>query len=213
MHRRRLGAAAIALATLAAQGCDVAQGLWFAIVHRSDAPPRDEMRRIEAREATLVRTLPHVRVAIAPVVVLGREPRYDAAAAERLAAALRARGVPGATSTGAPIALPFRGQPNEAAILWARTAALSAHVAAGPPPDADYVLLVDVLGLTEGGGVGAVHAMAVTREGAIAYVKLWNSHQPLHKEIRPRSLDDAGRMVVTDLSRRAGLAGGADGAR
>jgi hypothetical protein len=77
-------------------------------------------------------------------------------------------------------------------------------VAAHPAADADYVLLVDVFGAPERGVVGAVHAMAVTRTGAMAYRGLWNSHQALYKEFRPRSLDDVAEMVAADLGRRDG---------
>jgi hypothetical protein len=38
----------------------------------------------------------------------------------------------------------------------------------------------------------------------MAYRRLWNSHQALYKEIQPHSLDDAIRMVVTDLARNSG---------
>jgi len=67
--------------------------------------------------------------------------------------------------------------------------------------DADYVLAVDVLGAPERGSVGAVHAMAVTARGELAYHAIWNSHQDLYKEIQPRTLDDANKMVIADLAR------------
>ena len=61
-----------------------------------------------------------------------------------------------------------------------------------------------MLGAPERGSIGAVHVMAVTATGEMAYRRLWNSHQPLYKEVQPRSLDDVVQMVVTDLSRSAG---------
>ncbi len=68
----------------------------------------------------------------------------------------------------------------------------------------DYVLLVDVFGLrSQGLPLGAVHAMAVTGLGEMAYGAAWNSYQPLYKEFKPTSLNEAARMVVADLTRPA----------
>jgi hypothetical protein len=76
-------------------------------------------------------------------------------------------------------------------------------VRAHPVADADYVLAVDVMGAPERGAVGAVHAVTVTGQGALVYRGAWNSHQDLYQEFKPRSIDDATRMVLTDLTRRA----------
>ena len=192
------------LMSACAQGCAIAKGLYVAVVHDSGAPPREERARIDAREAEMLRELSRRRLVVLPVAVLGRSPtRYDTAAAEAIARRLRAEGFSLTTADSAGPSLPFEPQVNEAAIFWARFHALAGEIAAHPRRDADYVLLVDVFGAPERGLVGAVHAMAVTGTGEMAYRGLWNSHQPLYKEFQPRSLDDAARMVATDIVRRS----------
>lgn len=189
-----------------AQGCALAEGLYSAVVHNSGAPSRVERDQIEQREAELLRELPRRRVVILPVAVLGRDTRFDTGAAAAIAEGLRRNGISGAAAATTEVSLPFKPQPNEAAIFWSRFKALAAHVSSHPQTDTDYVLLVDVFGAPEGGTVGAVHAMAVTGEGEMAYSGFWNSHQALYKEVRPRSLEEAARMVVTDLTRKSALA-------
>jgi hypothetical protein len=187
-----------------AGGCSIVRALYVAVVHNSGAPPHEEMVRIDEREREFLRTLSHRRVLILPVAVLGRTVRSDTATAVAIAEQLRARNLGLASVGGEPIVLPFERQPNEAVILWSRFKALAASVAAHPRNDIDYVVQVDVLGSPERGSIGAVHVMAVTAAGEMAYRRLWNSHQALYKEVQPRSLDDVVRMVVTDLSRGAG---------
>ena len=189
-----------------AQGCALAEGLYSAVVHNSGAPSRAELDRIEQREAELVRELPRRRVVILPVAVLGRGTRFDTGAATAIAEGLRRNGISGAAAATTEVHLPFEPQPNEAAIFWSRFKALAAYVASQPRADADYVVLVDVFGAPEAGTVGAVHAMAVTSDGEMAYSGFWNNHQALYKEVRPRSLDDAAEMVVTDLTRKSAQA-------
>jgi len=192
----------LALATGCAQGCALTKALYVAVVHNSGAPPRAERDRIDVRESEMLKRLEGSRVVVLPVTILGRDRRYDSIAAAKLAESLSVRGVR-ATATGVPIVLPYEPQPNELLTLWTRFEALGDSVHAHPLPDADYVLALDVMGAPERGSVGAVHAMAVTGTGELAYRALWNSHQALFQEIKPRSLDDASRMVVTDLARRS----------
>jgi len=192
----------LALAAGCAQGCAITKALYVAVVHNSGAPPRAERDQIDVREAEMLKRLTGSRVVVLPVAILGRERRYDSTAAVKLAESLSVRGVR-ATVAGAPIVLPYEAQPNEMLTFWTRFKALGDSVRARPVPDADYVLALDVMGAPERESVGAVHAMAVTGTGELAYRALWNSHQALFQEIKPRSLDDASRMVMTDLARRS----------
>jgi hypothetical protein len=190
----------LVLLSVLASGCSIVRALYIAVVHNSGAPPREELARIDERERELLGTLPSKRVLILPVVILGRTVRYDTATSVAIAAQLRAneRGI--ALAGTDSLVLPFEPQPNELAILWSRFHALAASVSDRPRTDVDYVVLVDVLGAPDHGSVGAVHVMAVTGNGTMAFRRLWNSHQPLYKEIRPHSLDDVVRMVVRGFS-------------
>jgi hypothetical protein len=194
----------IALLSACAGGCSMARALYVAVVHNSDAPPRKELARIDERERELARTLSSRRVLILPVAVLGGTVRYDTAAAAAIATQLRAKNLAIAMAGTDSLVLPFQRQPNEALTLWTRFKALSANITEHPRTGADYVVQVDVLGAPDRGSIGAVHVMAVTGKGEMAYRRLWNSHQALYKEIQPRSMEDAVRMVVTDLARNAG---------
>ncbi len=185
-----------------AQGCAIGKALYLAVVHNSGAPPRAERDRIDVREAAMLANLGRARVLVLPVTILGREQRFDSAAAVRFADSLKALGVQ-AKASGTAVPLPYEPQPNELFTFWTRFKALGDWVRAHPASDADYVLAIDVLGAPERGSVGAVHAMAVTARGELAYRALWNSHQDLYKEIQPRTLDDANKMVITDLARRS----------
>lgn len=201
--RKLLQLLPLALIAGCAQGCAITKALYVAVVHNSGAPPRAERDRIDVRESEMLRRLAGSRVVVLPVTILGRDRRYDATAAAKLAESLSVRGVR-ATVAAAPMPLPYEAQPNELLTLWTRFKALGDSVRSHPVADADYVLAVDVLGAPERGSVGAVHAMAVTGTGGeLTYRALWNSHQALYQEIKPRSLDDASRMVVTDLARRS----------
>jgi hypothetical protein len=184
-----------------AQGCGIGRALYLAVVHNSGAPPRAERERIDAREAVMLANLGRARVVVLPMTILGREARFDSAAAVRFADSLAALGVR-VRASGTAVSLPYEPQPNELFTFWTRFRALGDWVRAHPVSDADYVLAVDVLGAPERGSVGAVHAMAVTSTGELAYHALWNSHQPLYQKIQPRSTDDAIRMVADDWRQR-----------
>ncbi len=194
------------LTGLSAQSCAVAKGLYSAVVHNSGAPSRADRAMMDARQAEFLRDLPQRRIVILPVAVLGRDRRSDTAAATAIARALRNNGIAAATASTADLSLPFEPQPNEAAIFWSRFKALAVYVAAHPQGDPDYVMLVDVFGAPDRGLIPAVHVMAVTGKGEMAYRRTWNSQQSLYKEFKPRSLGDAGRMVVADLERRSASA-------
>jgi len=183
-----------------AQGCAIGKALYIAVVHNSGAPSRAERDRIAARESVMVRNLPQRRLVVLPVAVLARGSRVDSSASVQLAGSLSARGVH-AVPVATPVWLPYEPQPNELFTFWTRFKALGDSIHAHPVSDADYVLAVDVLGTPERGSVGAVHAMAVTADGQLAYHAIWNSHQSLYQQVRPTSLDDANRMVITDLTR------------
>ena len=69
---RRVALLPIALMSACAGGCSIVRALYVAVVHNSGAPPHEEMVRIDEREREFLRTLPHRRVLILPVAVLGR---------------------------------------------------------------------------------------------------------------------------------------------
>jgi len=183
-----------------AQSCAIGKALYVAVVHNSGAPARAERDRIDAREAVMLKELGRARLVVLPVTILGRGQKYDSPAATRLAESLSTRGMH-ATASSSAVALPYEPQPNELLTFWTRFKSLGDSIRAHPVGDADYVLAVDVLGAPERGSVGAVHAMAVTARGELAYHAIWNSHQDLYKEIQPRTLDDANKMVIADLAR------------
>ena len=198
--RRFLKFIPLSLLAGCAQGCAIGKALYIAVVYNSGAPPRAERARIATRESLMVKDLGRAHVVVLPVAVVSRNSRFDTAAAVSLAETLRARGV-NATAIETPIVLPYEPQPNELYTFWTRFKALGDSVQAKPVNGADYVLAVDVLGAPERGAVGAVHAMAVTAGGELAYHAAWNSKQELYQQIKPTSLEDANRMVVADLTR------------
>lgn len=187
----------ILLTAACGNACAITKALYVAVVHNSGAPPRDELARADEREATFLRDRAHNHVIVLPVAVLRTPVRYDTAAARAIAERLG-----GANVATDEVHLPFEPQPNEAVILWSRFRALGDSVRAHPRGD-DYVMQVDVIGEPDAGRIVAVHVMVVTGQGGeMAYRRLWNSHQPLYKEVRPTSLDDVARMIATDVARR-----------
>lgn len=159
---------------------------------------------MEARRDTLLRWLPHRTVAVLPVGVLSGTAAYRPDAAESLAAALRRAGVPGARAGTRVYALPYPRQPNQAWIFWRRFRALADSVHEDPNgEDADYILLLDVLGgVNDDGtlrGIGGIHAMVTTGTGDLVYGELRNSHHTVFRRIQPRTVADAVRVVVEDL--------------
>jgi hypothetical protein len=194
----------LALVAGCAQVRAMAHGLYEAIVHNSGAPPRAEIARMEKRQETFLRELPRTRLVIAPINVFGRTKGADATGAARIADSLRVAGLGTPTVASQAIVLPFQPQPNEAMIFWSRFKALADTVRAHPATDADYVLMVDVFGVSpERRNLGAVHAVVVTANGDMVYRGAWNSMQALYKEFKPATVEDAARMVSTDITRRA----------
>ena len=200
--RHILVLAATSLLAGCASSCAIARGLYSAVVQRSGAPPREELRAYRGRDSTIGRELSSLRVVVLPVSVIGRTPHADSQAAERLATTLAGRHVVASASVGEEAGLPFEPHPNELMIFWTRFRALQAQVRAHPPRGADLVLQVDVFGRPERGLVGAVHVMGVRADGTLTYGSFWNSHQELFREVQPKSVDDAVRMVVLDAERR-----------
>ena len=194
----------LALVIACTQTRAVVRGLYEAIVHNSGAPSQEERTRIDERQLAFLRNFPQRRLVVAPVAILAAKPRYDSSAAMSIADSLRGAGLGTPKVAEHAVVVPFVPQTNEAMIFWSRFKALADTVRAHPPADADYVLLVDVIGVApERRGLGAVHAMVVTSTGEMAYSGMWNSAQPLYKELRPRTVDDAARMVTTDITRKA----------
>jgi hypothetical protein len=200
---RRIAAAT--LLSLPLSGCAVGGALFRGLVLRSGAPPREEIRRMQARRDTMLRQLPDDgTLVVLPVGVLSQRVSYRRDAAEDLASALRKAGIPGARAGERVYALPYPRQPNQAWIFWKRFRALAESVGNDPKgEEADYVLLVDVLGgVNDDGtlrGIGGIHAMVTTAGGALAYGELRNSHHPVFRRIQPHSMMDAIRVVVEDL--------------
>ena len=193
-----------ALLTACSRERAVVRGLYEAIVHNSGAPPAAERARIDEREQTFLRALPERRLVVAPVVILRTKQVYDSTAAASIADSLRRAGLGAPVVAEHPMVMPFTPETNEAMIFWARFKSLADSVRAHPPANADYVLLIDVIGVApERRTLGAVHAMVVTSTGEMAYREAWNSAQALYKEFKPRTVDDAARMVATDIIRRA----------
>jgi hypothetical protein len=137
-------------------------------------------------------------------VILGTKQRFDSPAAAGIADTLRGAGLGKPVVAEQPMVMSFTPETNEAMIFWARFKSLSDSVRAHPPANADYVLVVDVIGVApERGGLAGVHAMVVTSTGEMAYRGMWNSAQTLYKEFKPRTVDDATRMIAADIIRRS----------
>jgi hypothetical protein len=153
----------------------------------------------------MLQTLPNRTLLVLPVGVLSREEvTYRADAAADLAEALRRAGFPGARAGDRTYALPFPRQPNQAWIFWKRFRALADSVRESPPDgDVDYVLLMDVLGgvYDDGSirGIGGIHVMVITGNGALTYGVLRNSYHESFRRIEPRTLIDACRLAVEDI--------------
>src|SRR5881394_1408902 len=143
------------LAAACTNACAITKALYIAVVHNSGAPSRDEMARVDAREATFLAQRPNNHVIVLPVAVLGVPIRYDSSTTKLIADRLG-----NATPAAEPLVLPFEPQPNEAVILWTRFKALADSVRAHPRGD-DYVMQVDVIGAPGSGRIVAVHVLTV----------------------------------------------------
>jgi hypothetical protein len=195
--RRFLKILPLAFAGACADACAISKALYVGVVHNSGAPRGAEMDALNSREHAMLRDLAHKRVLVVPVTILAPDTRYDSSAAHALADELNRDSLTTARVAVTPLVLPYDPQPNEALTLWTRFGALSDSVRAHPPARFDYVLLVDVFGAQ----AAAVHAMAVSSSGEMVYRRLWNSHQPLYKEVAPQSVGDAVHMVALDIRR------------
>jgi hypothetical protein len=199
-HTRFLAFATAAVAAMPLTSCRAARVV--AAAFHSGAPSRAERRMIDDRTATMFHALPSQRLAVLPVVVIGRTLAYDSLGARTIAARLRSDSLANAVAESPAMRLTFQPSSNESAIFWSRFKALAASVQASPPHDADYVMLIDVLGAPDRGAIAAVHVMVVNHRGEMAYHAAWNSAQSLYKQVRPKSIDDAARMVVIDMAQR-----------
>jgi hypothetical protein len=193
---------ALAAAAFAAplDGCRVARVVTAAF--HSGTPPRAERRFIDERTTTMLRDLRHQRLVVLPVAVIGTTIAYDSEGARTLAARLRSDDFANAVARPQAMKLTFQPSSNESAIFWRRFRALAANVQASPPRDADYVMLIDVFGAPDHRPLAAIHVMVVNSRGEMAYHAAWNSVQSLYKQVQPRSIDDAVRMVAIDISER-----------
>ena len=189
-------------------GCGLGGALFKAIFLRSGAPPGDEIRRMEAREETMLRELPHRRILVLPVNVLNYEATPRPQAARMLAGMLRDAGYPGAEASTRSYPLPFPRQPNQAWLYWKRFRALADSIRASPPGGVDYILLLDIVAATRDDGtlrgIGGIHVMTVTGSGEMAYGRLRNSMHDIFQEFQPESMADASRLAVADLRAASG---------
>jgi hypothetical protein len=197
---RVVALAAAALATVPMTGCRAVRVV--AAAFHSGAPSRAERRLIDVRTTAMLRGLTSQRLVVLPVVVIGETLTYDSAGARTMAARMRSDFLADAVGASPAMTLAFQPSSNESAIFWSRFKALAANVQASPPHDADYVMLIDVLGAPDRGAIAAVHVMVVNNRGEMAYHAAWNSAQSLYKQVRPKSIDGAVQMVAIDISQR-----------
>lgn len=197
---RVLPLAVVAFAAVPLTGCRAARVV--AAAFHSGAPSRAERRLIDERTTAMFRALTSQRLVVLPVVVIGKTLAYDSAGARTMAARMRSAFLTDAVAESPAMTLAFQPSSNESAIFWSRFKALAANVQASPPQDADYVMLIDVLGAPDRGAIAAVHVMVVNKRGEMAYHAAWNSAQSLYKQVRPKSIDDAVHMVAIDMSQR-----------
>jgi hypothetical protein len=154
---------------------------------------------------TLFERKPALRIAVHPVVV--RTPgafRSDPAEAARAASALAGLGFAEIAAVDAPtpeIKAEYRH--NEAAMLGESAEALQKLVRATPPA-ADAVLYAECLMRPNESEVLALHWVVVDRDGRIAAKGLLNSHWPIFKEVKPRTVADCTTMLVEDARERLG---------
>lgn len=175
------------------KGQGVFERLW---AEKSGTPDDAEFKAMKARLASLRRELKGARILVLPTRIADRD---DAASAARLATALKGRlGCP-VSATGDAVRLAVKGSSNEQKVLWDFARALREHLR-GAAPDADYVLMGDVLADLEQKRVGAVHFVLCDRRGDWVAVDFQNNHHEDFERISPATLEDCEKLIVERLA-------------
>ena len=200
---RRVALLPIALMSACAGGCSIVRALYVAVVHNSGAPPHEEMVRIDEREREFLRTLSHRRVLILPVAVLGRRSGTTRRPRRRSPSS-SARNISGSclsarSDRAAVRAAAERGGDSLVALHGARRRTSRRIHERMSTTSCRWTCSAR----QNAAASGRCTSWRSLQQGEMAYRRLWNSHQPLYKEVQPRTLDDVVQMVVTDLSRRA----------
>ena len=178
--------------------CRLTGVLIKAIVTRSGAPPKAELRAIEAREQEFLHECRNKKLLIYAVNILGNRPAIDSAGAVAMQTQLAEIGIQNTEIFSEPLNLPFRPQPNEAAIFWERAQAFQGEIVHIASASA-YVLMIDVFGNLRAGKIAAVHGYVATPDAQLAYINLYNSHHDLFRQVAPQTVSDACRLIVEDL--------------
>ncbi len=147
-----------------------------------------------AARAQFVKSFPTAKVTILPACVRtsAATHTFDPAAAEALAEAWRAHG--GSASVGeAQVALTGVWHMNQQQVMRDSAAAFGEFVKAHPF-DTEYALLPEYLvGRSE---VIGIHAYVVDRQGKLAFLLGYNSHQKVFSQVKPKNGADATTVLV-----------------
>ena len=147
----------------------------------------------EAR-AQFVKSFPTAKVTILPACVRTNAAAhtFDPAAAEALAEAWRSYG--GSAIVGeAQVALTGVWHMNQQQVMRDSAAAFGAYVKAHPF-ETEYALLPEYLiGRSE---VIGIHAYVVDRQGKLAFLLGYNSHQKVFSQVKPKNGADATTVLV-----------------
>ena len=159
-------------------GCEI---LLYPLARAFGSPSESELVLCRAAFARLQATFPTARRQVAPVwrpimcdaAVL--EPCWRPDLAARLATAIGGPDGRVSVLSVAPAVAPMPLPHNQLRYLWQRARAYAAWVQAAPPPSADYILCVELLGQDD--FTYAVQVCLLDARGQIAYCRLYNSHQ------------------------------------
>lgn len=151
---------------------------------------RAAFERLKAQRAS-------ARILVAPVLDPRREQPTAPGAAAGLVEQLRSDGWAGASALAAApaVAATPLGR-NQLRYLQTRASAYAAWAKA-TRPDADYLVIVEVL--SGSAGIGGIHCYVLERSGQVAYLCLQNSHH--FGADRPADAQAAGRLALRLLAR------------
>ena len=192
-------------ATIGLQQCQclrIGKALVQALVTRSGAPPKQELREISARSVQFQQNAPSGQVCIYAVNHLDSTAAVLDTAALLLRQKLQSNGFQKICLIPDPKIFPFHPQPNELAIFWERAYAFRKETA--PLHGAyDYLLMLDIFGNLAQKSVVAVHVCALNRSREFAYLGLFNSHHAIFRETDPHDISDALDIFITDFHRES----------
>jgi hypothetical protein len=132
-------------------------------------------------------------ITVYPTYIRRRTGDYDEAAAERLAAFLRAENLAEVTVTDERVPITGSWRRNQAGMLQESAEAFAAHVRANPI-DTDYALLAEYLFLHD--AAGGIHCYVLDAEGTLAYAVLLNDHWKPFKKVMPRTVDECSDVLI-----------------